>query len=226
MASNFAATTITAAIDRDDVFMNVTSATGFTVGYFAQLGNEMVGIRSISTLRIGINRGANGTKSENHPVLAPAVVGPAFAWQAPVGTGMYYNGGRATNFSAQGYFPTIFPVTVGTATAYTLSVGEILAGFILQDPTGGAVTTTLPTAALLVANVPGCTLGTRIDFTIRNTADAAETITVAAGTGGTVTGGGTMTIAQNAQKDFWIRITGEKVGGEAYIVYSKGSTTF
>ena len=126
-------------------------------------------------------------------------------------------------------FPRIVPATVATATAVTLTAAQILGGLILQAPSGGAVTTTLPTLALLLAAINGVAVGTSFEFTIRNTADASETITVAAGTGGTTSG--TMTIAQSNSKRFLVvftTTTSEPVGygvPDGYTVYSLGTVT-
>jgi hypothetical protein len=65
------------------------------------------------------------------------------------------------------------------------------------------------------------------EFIIRNTADAAETITVTTNTGLTLSG--TMTIAQNNSKRFLAVITaiggvnGVAAGGDAITVYSQGT---
>ncbi len=107
--------------------------------------------------------------------------------------------------------------TKATATAITLTAAEVLGGLILQDPAGGACTTNLPTAALLSAALGGAVAGDSVEFTIRNTADAGETITVAAGTGGGTSG--TMTIAQSNTKRFVIIFTSKS----AYTVYSLGT---
>ena len=109
--------------------------------------------------------------------------------------------------------------TKATATAITLTAAEVLGGMILQDPTGGAVTTNLPTAALLSAALGGAIAGDSLEFTIRNTADANETITVEAGTGGTMSG--TKTIAQNNSKRFLIVFSSKSV----YTAYSLGTVT-
>jgi hypothetical protein len=119
------------------------------------------------------------------------------------------------------FFPTITVSTVTTASAVTLTAAQILGGLILEDPNGGAATATLPTAALLLAAIPGAVVGTSFEFTIRNTADAAETITVAGGTGGTISG--TATIAQNNSKRFLVRLTNVTAASEAYTVYSLGT---
>jgi len=79
-----------------------------------------------------------------------------------------------------------------------------------------------PTAADLLTAVPSAIIGTSFIVTIRNTADAAETITMTTNTGLTLSG--TMTIAQNAQKDFFVNFT--NVTTAAVTIYSMGSTTF
>jgi hypothetical protein len=109
--------------------------------------------------------------------------------------------------------------TDATAGALTYTAAMLLGGIILRDPAGGNRSDVTPTAALLVAAIPGCAIGTAFEFTIRNAADAAETITVTAGEGTTLSG--TMTIAQNATKRFLVVVTA--VGTPAYTVYSLGT---
>lgn len=113
-----------------------------------------------------------------------------------------------------------FKTTVATITTVgnvTLTAAEVLGGLILRDPNGGARTDTLPTAALLIAAIANAAVGQSFEFIIRNTADAAETITVASGSGGTDSG--TMTIAQNNSKRFLVRID----SATAYTLYSLGT---
>lgn len=90
--------------------------------------------------------------------------------------------------------------TITTAAAVTYTAAQLLGGLVLRDPNGGGRSDVTPTAALLAAALPGVQAGTAFEFTIRNTADAAETITITAGTN--VTLSGTMTIAQNNTKRF------------------------
>jgi hypothetical protein len=118
-------------------------------------------------------------------------------------------------------YPFLTVTTDATASALTLTAAQILGGLILRDPNGAGRTDTLPTAALLVAAIPGCQVGSSFQFDIRNTADAAETITIAAGSGGTVSG--TATIAQNNTKRFLVRITAIAAGSETYTIYSIGT---
>lgn len=102
-------------------------------------------------------------------------------------------------------FEKTTPATLTTAGNQTLTVAQLLGGLLLRDPNGGAVTDTTPTAAAIKAaieadNKLNVGVGLSFEFTIRNTADAAETITVAGGTGVTVSG--TATIAQSNSKRF------------------------
>lgn len=111
--------------------------------------------------------------------------------------------------------------TDNTAAARTYTAAELLGGLILRDPNGAARSDVTPTAALIVAGIAGAVVGSSFEFTIRNTADAAETITVTAGTG--VTLSGTMTIAQNNSKRFLAVCTNVGSGTEAVTVYSLGT---
>lgn len=109
--------------------------------------------------------------------------------------------------------------TSTTAGAVTYTAAQILGGLILRDPNGSGRSDVTPTATLIVAAIPDAKVGSSFEFTIRNTADAAETITVTAGTG--VTLSGTMTIAQNNTKRFLAVVT--SVTSPAVTVYSLGT---
>ena len=95
----------------------------------------------------------------------------------------------------------------------------MLGGLILRDPAGLSRADLLPTAASMFSeiNSPFNTAGASFEFTIRNTADAAETITVTSNTGLTLSG--TMTIAQNNSKRFlWVQTS-----ATAATIYSLGT---
>lgn len=111
--------------------------------------------------------------------------------------------------------------TISTAAAVTYTAAQVAGGLILRDPNGGARSDVSPTAALLVAQLENPSANTAFEFTIRNTANAAETITLTAGTG--VTLSGTMTIAQNNSKRFLAVVTNADDGEEAVTVYSLGT---
>lgn len=113
--------------------------------------------------------------------------------------------------------------TTTTAGAATYTAAQMLGGLILRDPNGAGRSDVTPTAALLVAALPGCAIGTSFQFTIVNTADANETITVTAGSGATLVG--TMTIAQSNNKTFLAVLDNVTGGAEAYTLYSLGTVT-
>lgn len=125
-----------------------------------------------------------------------------------------------TNLQANGYLVDKKTVTTtSTAGAVTFTAAEVLGGLILRDPNGGARADLVPTAASLYAELgsPVKIVGLSFDFTIRNTADAAETITLTTNTGMTMSG--TMTIAQNNSKAFRVVFT----NASAATVYSLGT---
>lgn len=108
--------------------------------------------------------------------------------------------------------------TVGNKT-YTGA--ELVGGLILRDPNGGARSDVTPTGAQIVSAFAGCQAGSSFEFTIRNTADAAETITLTAGAN--VTLSGTMTVAQNNSKRFLAVMNNVTGGAEAVTIYSLGT---
>jgi hypothetical protein len=111
--------------------------------------------------------------------------------------------------------------TKTTAGAVTYTAAELIGGIILRDPNGAGRSDVTPTAALIVAGISGAVVGSSFEFTIRNDADAAETITLTAGAG--VTLSGTMTIAQNNSKRFLAVCTNVTGSAEAVTIYSLGT---
>lgn len=107
--------------------------------------------------------------------------------------------------------------TEETADNHTYTAAELLGGLILRDPNGGARSDPTDTAANIIAAMRQAGVGNSFEFTIRNTADASETITVTAGTG--VTLSGTMTIAQNNSKRFLCVVT----ASTTVTIYSLGT---
>lgn len=121
-------------------------------------------------------------------------------------------------------YPTITPTVNNTAAAITMTAAELLSGLLLRDPNGAARADLFPTAAAIVAAINGCQQYTAFRTCIRNTADAAETITVTTNTGLTLSG--TLTIAQNAQKEFLVVVTSVVPNAETVTIYNFGSQTF
>jgi hypothetical protein len=138
-----------------------------------------------------------------------------------------------THFSA--LMPTKRPLvslttatTLNTAGGVTYTSDQVFGGLILRDCNGAGRTDVLPTAALLLAalksngRIPP--VGVTVFLVIRNTTGGAFTITVNAGTGGTMSG--TNTIAQNNSKEFMIVFTDTRDGNAAYTAYSLGTSVF
>lgn len=103
------------------------------------------------------------------------------------------------------------------STTAALTAAQVLGGFVNSVPTG-AVTLTLPTAALLVAALPGAKVGDAVDLSIENSSAGANSITLAAGSGGTLRGGAT--VAQNKSALVRILVTNVTASSEAYVAHS------
>jgi len=116
------------------------------------------------------------------------------------------------------------PVSRLTLGDDTYPASEIVDGFILRDCNGADRTDTTATAVQIIAALTGASNGSSFRFNLRNTSDAAETITVAGGTGVTISG--TATVAQNNTKEFLVRIDNINSGSEAVTFYSLGTSVF
>lgn len=114
--------------------------------------------------------------------------------------------------------------TETSATGVTLTAAQMLSGWIVRSGTGGDVTDTTPTAALLVSGGPG--VGAPANTTrlmAYYNSDAADTITIGAGSG--VTLSGTMTVPPNSFGWFLIEYTNTSSGSEAVVIYRVGDST-
>jgi len=84
-----------------------------------------------------------------------------------------------------------------TAGNLTITAAFLLTGLITRDPNGAGRTDTTDTAANIIAGIPALSVdGAVWPVILINTADAAEAITLAGGTGVTISNVG-QTIAQN-----------------------------
>lgn len=109
-----------------------------------------------------------------------------------------------------------------TAGNITYSAAQVIGGFIVRDPGAGNRTDVFPTAALLVAALPGAAVGQGFDFTIINNAAGANTVTLTLGTGGTFGAAArTHVIAQNDEQTYRFNLTNVTLGSEAYTVFEK-----
>lgn len=102
-------------------------------------------------------------------------------------------------------------VTITTAGAATYTVTQLLGLMISRDCAGAGRTDTTPTAANIIAGAGLQLNGASFSTYLKNTSDAAETITLAAGTDVTLLGGD-YTIAQSEQARLtWIRTSATTV---------------
>jgi len=126
--------------------------------------------------------------------------------------------------SFSGLVNEIITIVTYLTTTVALTVSDVLGGFIVAT-NAGAITATLPAAASLVPQIPGAQVGSAIRVFVK--CGGAGTVTVAAGTGVTITG--TATVATTAIKEFLLVVTavGDQNGvGATYTAYSLGTSTF
>jgi hypothetical protein len=113
--------------------------------------------------------------------------------------------------------PRTAVTTDATAGANTWTAAELLGGLLLRDPAGASRLDVSPDAADIVAAIPNCVAGSSFPFTIKNTADGEEIITLTAGSG--ITLSGNMAIDRYQAKTFLARVTNAGSGTEAVTIY-------
>jgi hypothetical protein len=114
---------------------------------------------------------------------------------------------------------TLTPTVKTTASNVTYTATEVKGGLIARDPNGASRTDTLPSAANLVAALPGAIVGQGVPLLFRNDADASENLTLNAGTGGTLDPSTTLILARQDVVLLLLRLTNVGSGTEAYTVY-------
>jgi ABC-type Fe3+ transport system substrate-binding protein len=120
-----------------------------------------------------------------------------------------------------GLLPGQMGLAAPTATA-TLSTADSFNAIIRGVPTAAATYTTATAAAIVAAIGGDCAIGTTFMVVVINASAGANTITIAGGTGVTVSG--VATVVQNASKEFLGRVTAVAAGSEAITLYGLGST--
>jgi hypothetical protein len=135
----------------------------------------------------------------------------------PNGAGGYQVGAGNSSEFVMGVAPA--PATA-TATA-TLTAAQLQTGLILGSPGTSPATYTLPTVALLEANMSNARVDSTIEFSVINVdGSGSGVITIGAGTGWTVgTSGsqGLMTVAATAGTA--ARFRGRKTGETTWALY-------
>jgi len=113
-------------------------------------------------------------------------------------------------------------IIIPTNSNVTYTIAQLLGGLVLRDPSGSARSDVTPTAAAIVGGLSSAAIGTSFRFVIANTADAAETITLTAGTN--VKLSGAMTIAQNKSREFLAVCTNVTGSSEAVSIVSMSAS--
>jgi hypothetical protein len=121
-------------------------------------------------------------------------------------------------FSAGKFTRTITAATLATAGVEAYTAAQLLGGLIVRDTAGAPRADTMPTAAALVAAIPGAVVGDTLELIIHNNSGAANAITVTP-PDAAVTVVGTATVDQNAVKRILVRLTNVTAAAEAYTVY-------
>lgn len=103
---------------------------------------------------------------------------------------------------------------VANAAGVTITAAQLLGGIIIRSG-AAAVSDTLPTAAALVALVPGAAIGDTFDVTIQN--GNSGLLTIVTGAGITLTG--TTTVTNANTRKYALRFTNVTPGSEAAILY-------
>lgn len=122
--------------------------------------------------------------------------------------------GDSPQFNANG--PLFFNINTQDVTLTgdtVLTAAQMLRGLLAIDPGGANRNITTPTAAQIIAAVKGGSTNNSWFLIVRNSADAAETLTLVAGTGVTLKTGNTNTVTQNNTKIFLVRITSSTTVG-------------
>jgi hypothetical protein len=104
----------------------------------------------------------------------------------------------------------------------TLTAAQSYNSIVRGIPTSTATYTTETAAAIISAIGGDCAVGTSFRVVVLNAAATAITITVAGGTGVTVSG--VATVVQNASKEFIGYVANVTAGSQAITLYGLGST--
>lgn len=142
--------------------------------------------------------------------FSPVTVGTVTFPASPLGICAYQGAGS--------------PVSTVPGAASTIDIGQLLSNFVIQAPSAGN-TSTLDTAANIVAGVNKIGSGAQVGdiiSTYMGNGSAANSITIAAGSGGTFDTNqpaAARTIPINSSRWVFIRLTNVTPSSEAYVIY-------
>lgn len=116
------------------------------------------------------------------------------------------------------------PAPVSKSGAATLTAGEVLSGVIVDNPGNTGIALTFPTAAALVAAIPGAAVGDMVRVLVVNgDATATHIVTLTEGSGGAWDANqasGSRIVPVLNSKIVHIRLTNVTASSEAYVMYA------
>jgi hypothetical protein len=151
------------------------------------------------------------SNSRNRATLNPTVVQGSTIPINPLGSLVLQPSGQA-------------PISTVPGAASTITFPQLQTGFVVQAPSAGN-TSTLDTAANMVGGFNAVTAGAQIGDIIPcylGNGSASNTITVAAGSGGSFDANqpaAARVIPVNSSRYIFIRLTNVTAGAEAYVIY-------
>lgn len=110
--------------------------------------------------------------------------------------------------------------TINTAGNVTYSATQMFSGIITRDPNGASRTDTTATAAQIVAEMNNPVVGSSFHFTLDNSADADETVTILTGLGVTIEG--SSSVDQGGHRTYNVVVTNVTLLSEAVTMYDLG----
>jgi len=189
-------------------YLNANVNITYTYSFGTMVGSQAV-VYGENGTAIGFNAsvGADGAPKNNAMALG-ANATTKLANSAKIGSGH-----GDTNLSGRLYYKNP-QGSDNTAGSSTISIGNFMSAVFTRTGPAGPFNDTTPTAAAIVAAIPGCEAGSGYDWYYRNT--SGSTMTLVAGSG--VTLSGTTTVATNQCRLYKIIATNVGAGTEAVTV--------
>jgi alpha-tubulin suppressor-like RCC1 family protein len=185
----------------NNTFVGYSTGLGVTTGgNNTVIGGSISGLTTTLASTIIISHGAGSTLA-NALLVANATAGRY--------SGLWFDVGA--------------PSAITTAANVTLTAAQVISGTILRSGNSAAITDTTPTAALIVAAVQSTVANQRFKLIIQNNNTGTGVITLAAGTG--VTLSGVTTVAVGFTREYLVLVTNATSGSEAVTIYGIQTAT-
>lgn len=188
--------------------LNASAATTYTYSFGTMIGSQAL-VYGESGTALGFNAmvGADGAPVNNAMALG------AQAMTRLANSGKIGNSLSDVNISGRLHYKQPLGGD-NTAAGVTIPAGSFLSALFTRSGPGAPFSDTTPTAAAIVATIPGCEVGSGCDLYYRNT--SGVTMTLVAGAGITLVG--TTTVAAGQTRLYKIIATNVGAGTEAVTV--------